>query len=115
MIAAKELRIGNWVIYDNKYHVVEEIVTDFRDYKYMPFEDLEPIPISPEILESCGFVKDYDDTWYSKKDIDIKMLPNIYEVYIDDVLTSVENLHQLQNLYFALYAEEIEVKFPVTT
>src|SRR5688572_32124559 len=57
MVAANELRIGNWIFIDNgerpKYeyqitaHDIEEIEGNGAD--------CFPIPLTPEILEACGF------------------------------------------------------------
>jgi hypothetical protein len=56
MIKAKELRIGNWVLdmYDNKVKVT--IIDDTVDWA-------KPIPLTPEILEKSGFVKQMEWTY----------------------------------------------------
>jgi hypothetical protein len=45
MIQAKELRIGNWVIYEGVPYQIEDIKVDAYT------GHLHPIPLTPEILE----------------------------------------------------------------
>ena len=64
MIDPKTLRISNWVQHNGKKRIIEEIGrygidlypdADGKVYAQIPFEDLEPIDISPEILLDFGF------------------------------------------------------------
>ena len=55
----EELQIGDWVMFKNKYTRIKRTskslidTTDF--YEILPSQ-IEPIPITPEILEKNGFV-----------------------------------------------------------
>lgn len=99
-------------------------------------EDLriQPIVLSPEILEKCGFEKDADfplepvanryslkilgaSQWYFVAMIVNQDTPEnkkgtvIVQYTVQDFGASdnLKYLHQLQNLYFALTGEELEI------
>lgn len=117
MIPSHELKINNWVNFFWQNDMPLEFLRLCPDEFSVRVIDeeckrLSPIPLTPEILEGCGFEK--ENVWFCNRNIDIKMLDNIYEVYINEILTKVQSLHQLQNLYFALTGEELTVKLPVT-
>lgn len=122
MIKANELRIG---IRINEGMVVgitpSEIIT--IDGKHWDVVDIEPIPLTPEILEKCGFKR-------KEKSSDIGPTPedtyraqgmpifNYYYWNLDGFSLSddfyhgtvkVTCLHQLQNLYFALTGKELTI------
>lgn len=136
----KELRIGNW-IYDDEGNMSVvigmapfnhssrcdeeegcDILYDFvhpvhgleKEY-YCESNDCKPIPLSPEILEKCGF--EYDEITYSKDNCSVilaKGKGNLYSIFINwltyGVVTEIEYLHQLQNLIFSLTGEELNFK-----
>lgn len=128
MIQATELRIGNWV---------EEVFAGGRGQKqvnWLMLQDMckktpmflyEPIPLSPDILEKCGFVKeirgkvwefDGEETVYFLNGVDIFHKEDqgfFYATYTRypgrgfKAGVQVEHLHHLQNLIFALTGEEL--------
>lgn len=69
MIEASELRIGNWVEVNGAYsgegfeHEHRQVTGIMESYVYLegmlnittPIEDLRPIPLTPELLDGCGF------------------------------------------------------------
>jgi hypothetical protein len=79
--------------------------------------ELEPIPLTAELLEKCGFEKDgiYPDgksfvfngkyyltgTWFK-----VHTSCGTFKVLNENI----EYLHQLQNLIFALTGKELEIK-----
>jgi len=112
MINANELRIGNWV---------KHLGLDVRieAHGIAMFEDgdfsCDPIPLTPEILEKSGFKKTnvFD---YVKKPILLHDMTDTsfshFETYWgkqEFFLNTVEYLHQLQNLYFALTGNELKI------
>lgn len=121
-LRAQDLRIGNWVEEPVLGLVkVHELLNSFAGLMKettlfsINYENINPILITEEILLKCGF--DLIGTSYF-----IKSLPIIYfsKPYVEaehllgkancgDKLTSVKYLHQLQNLYFALTGQELEV------
>lgn len=126
MIKATDLRIGNWVrLHDPRKErrtgterVWGRLLLALEQND--PEDDIitrnvEPIPITPEILTKCGLVERYvkgEWSWsqggkwqgftegYLKEDG--------YH-YLGDY-PPIHYLHQLQNLYFAITGEELEVR-----
>jgi len=130
---AKELRIGNYVIVDNPKHhpslkkevsvitsVSEESVGIQCDVELHYYDIgqrlvfIKPIPLTEEWLIKFGFVYD-ENTGFFRSVV-------FGRIYIDNgrhtfcfcnkngILKVVEYVHQLQNLYFALTGEELEIK-----
>lgn len=121
---ASELRKGNWVLVDSKYFCIEnleitgnEIVDPINPY---------PIPLTPEILEKAGFA--YDGTYHVHSSGDYRIYIDGYgslqckygggEGYNENAWLQLpsagplKTLHQLQNLYFALVGEELQITLP---
>jgi hypothetical protein len=117
MIKANELRLGSWV---NDAGVNIKVDKSYMSYllDYPNNKRTKPIPLTPEILEKLGFVYRQDTGYWKIHDLifgrDIKPYFSLYLKM--RVATSIQYLHQLQNLYFALTGEELEVKLtePVT-
>lgn len=124
MIKANELRIGNWAESKGKFVQVNymsypmgdeqnRVVSFYPNTKghqddHNNLNNLNPIPITSEILESCKVMyKHFADRFYirivsggisiGQRTKGIKYLRNIKYV------------HQLQNIYFALTGEELEI------
>jgi hypothetical protein len=121
---ASELRIGNWLLYNNNYHFqIAEIQQGPRG-SFVNFDldlssdYLKPIPLTPEILEKAGFVKDNEflnDTYFTQYLVQLNDRFGISNYqdgwYCRDIMPNleIEYLHQLQNLYFALTGEELTI------
>jgi hypothetical protein len=143
---ANELRIGNWIKYTTdkeltrRYHntlaqVDIDILMDVEHF--IKSKWFAPLPLTPEILEKCGFIK----TSYSNhksnpyisqeiRDLDFfdhrfnnMVLSGVgrpiefYEVEYCPLdieertyIAKLNHLHQLQNLYYALTNQELEIK-----
>lgn len=133
MIQANELRIGNWVndtrtVGDRTglpeiFHPRQVIKID-EDY----FRYYNPIELTPEILEKCGFVptgidnhiyslflSEFDSNELSRQRIDF-FTDNTHgkvELCRSGVcfkMCPCQYIHQLQNLYFALTGEELNIQ-----
>ena len=126
-----ELRINNWVyipqLKSNKQiGVIEEngrFITKNYDFSFSTITCLQPIPITPEILEKCGFVPNaIGQLAIEILGIDTHLeLVSIIGGYcylnlnqvgefgsIQDIsINRIQHLHQLQNLYYALTGEEL--------
>ena len=131
MIQAAELRIANLVLIDNniskiigvnKYEVVKDVPDSTLEYEYL-IEDLEPIPLTPEILEKCGLSKINESTidayWHAGSsghpEIQIWHIMGKFNVrYHSGKSITCEHLHQLQNIYFAFTGQELEINLPET-
>jgi hypothetical protein len=111
---ANELRVGNATnkgivksFYESGIHV--------GNGKCYPFSELEPIPLTPEILVKAGFVSPIN-----RPEVFIKNRIQIFRecVYLveEDTIKAhfipirLQHLHQLQNLYFAFTGEELNIE-----
>jgi hypothetical protein len=82
---------------------------------------LKPIPLVPEILERCGF-KNYGgwigkkiavDFWDEQTEIVFEFIDSNLTVYGNDIrIRKIENtaVHQLQNLFYSLTGEELQIE-----
>lgn len=128
---ANELRIGNWVNVPVKEQspfridAFEHLSDKFIKVAMFHPEygesvhpltwyggDLEPIPLTEEILLKCGFEEDanlfHNNIALYKNGVGgFNYNANYFE---HDNLISVDYLHQLQNLYFALTGEELKIE-----
>ena len=108
----EELRIGNWVNIDGRDECVD------AHWIYMLELDangLKPIPLKEEILLSSGF-------YWDKKKVYLCLNETAFRIrYSRNQLTlfqssqyltipDIKYLHQLQNLYFALTQEELNIE-----
>ena len=129
-IDAKELRIGNWVKDANSLLpliITAKIIAKSDDKKL----NILPVKLTPELLIDCGFQKKESIekgllwvVYVDKKetvfyDFDKECLYLIYEYSYNIInelhfrglrLTSLQYIHQLQNLYFAITGVELEIK-----
>ena len=125
MISANELRIGNWVnipecainaqivALTKTEFFIEQDSHDLGDYElYFLYESAHPIPLTPEILEKCGFEQDWVVVGEDREEFAIWKKGSIIfnqrleaSVGWDDV--DIKHLHQLQNLYFAMTGKEL--------
>jgi len=137
MIQANELRIGNWLHYKideivqpTKFRIMDDkfIQVDSIDYDHLLESELpdsycinhsyrkyySPIPLTPEILEKCGFGKEGDTYKIVTKNLDycfkISFTGNGYFSQNAMAKHPILYIHQLQNLYFSLTGEELTFK-----
>lgn len=125
----KELRIGNLV--DTVYEPKKVRITSIRDgfvsanfsdkvIETISLKSINPIPLTEEILLKCGFEAKsiYDN--FILNGIEIMSTIRIISTnerksfYLDGnipdfIKIKIESLHQLQNIYFALTGEELEI------
>lgn len=115
MITAKELRIGNLVNFEG-----DMISVTAGDIHYFDenLDSFDGIPLTPEILEKAGFEKsDFrTDILYNRLHIECADDGRFYyyihidgDDYYDWRALEIKHLHQLQNLYFALAGEELDI------
>jgi len=126
---AKELRIGNVVLLDTG-HVLPAphriVALDIVDiFKGLPTNiTIEPIPLTPEVLQKCGFKsnsrcwflqfkREHDiidcAVWVSRLEEDpIGMYCFGFDSAMHSVpMNNIYYLHQVQNMYFAITGEEL--------
>ena len=75
MIQANELMVGNKAYFNGNVITIQQIlsdsviaymIADMPDDEYS-FSEINPIPLSPEILEKCGFEKyQWQDAYFIK-------------------------------------------------
>lgn len=134
-IKASELRIGNWVNSKLVFHFPERVVyrpTRILAYHFQVNDEdcFHPIPLTPEILEKCGFqnyyghgvIFRYKNVFWGLELYHGDFILTINQPQFDrfgdieyekwgEEKTIIHYLHQLQNLYFALTGEELDIKF----
>ena len=120
MIEASELRIGNWVIYNDTY--LQIIGLDNRNDAQLYFalfseggtwvSSLEPIPLSPERLMNAGFKESntlsVQGTESYEKDgfvISFEGKEFVFDTGTHKVI--IPSLHTLQNLYYYINGKEL--------
>jgi hypothetical protein len=118
MINPKELRLGNIILLDNKHKRIVsylEIDTDCSRW-------FTGIPLTPEILEKCGFETTGDFKNNITCDFKSKKLWNGAQVNIysrhkrfyywmnETYNIELKSLHQLMNIFFALTNTELIYK-----
>ena len=125
MINANELRMGSLIEKDNvmyKFLSLEQNHTSTSEYRWYWVETLDgklghyyyshfkPIPLTPEILEKCGFDRNCILKISQGLNIEWSYGKEVWLTKEGEVIYEFENtqhLHQLQNLYFALIGEEL--------
>jgi len=146
MIKTNELRVGNWVLHHQSPLQIESIwrtginATPSQSYGMCEiepdaeFEVIEPIRLTPEILDKCGFEQRPIDTEVcyclpykrplskeAKHDLVLLDYAFASEEHkgeyaaairehdrdIQFAITMVKYLHQLQNLYFSLTGTDL--------
>lgn len=133
MIKANELRKDNWVktkqgfgkvgtISEGQGGGFEGVVSNDNDsvWARIPYDgDIDGIPLTPEILKHVGFTTRQDGIWKNRRFVNGRFVLTLYKngrcmfcvMAADNVrIADIYFVHQLQNLYFALTGEELEVK-----
>lgn len=135
MINSNDLRIGNWVNCTKNslsfeiLELRELYVTLIKENMSCNYSDLQPVPLTSEMLSSIGFKKVVCYYMEIKKGLNLEIglnnpqneyycllrqsnrttnMPNLY----DDVVlfySSLKYVHQLQNLYYTLTNSELEI------
>lgn len=124
MIPSNELRIGNWIHEadgNGQVTVIDaEWITTNCTNLSLPIECFTPIPLTPEVLEKCGFDWIIWDGNEHHKVLSYKNTPIhtywdgsdwCFKYGFDSDLTfaACQYVHQLQNLIHVLTGEELTV------
>lgn len=122
-----ELRINNWVEYEGNYYQIYDgirnLSVDHLDSEKLDkhltnikIKDLEGIPLTKEIILAIGFKEVEEHIFYvnGKYTIRNTIEDGIYSFEIStscgySAIKKIKYLHQLQNLYFEIIGEEIEI------
>jgi hypothetical protein len=104
----KELRVGNF-LYNGFNEIIEVKNISFYNTSGFLLETLKPIELTEEWLQKLGFEL-YDSVefrhFYRKNDFDLD--ENYQPIDFDCI--EIKYVHQLQNVYFALTGQELEIK-----
>lgn len=120
-IKANELRIKNLVLRRGIEEDVYTLGTSTINGK--PEHEFSPIPITPELLEKCGFSFDEAKSYFylqikgnglialHKDDFSIFIADSFDELgFAGSKKACIKSVHQLQNLYYCLTGSELECK-----
>jgi hypothetical protein len=121
-MTAKELKIGNYVDWNGEIAKISQLLemeVFFKCGETDLYSSLKPIPLTEEWLLRLGFRKANEKLYFLP-------VPNlameIHSVFYRDtwlielandrknIVTEAFQVHQLQNLYFALTDEELTIK-----
>lgn len=104
---------------------VENRVEPFEDdiaqkgTQFKLLKELEPIILTTEILQNCGFEEKsglMSSTHYEKADLQLRAAGEYFErlsnttSQVTALKAPVKYFHQLQNLFFAMTGDELEIK-----
>ena len=118
-IKIQEVRIGNIVLWNGDQVAWEVFMYDCPNPNIDGDYDICGIPITPEWLEKIGFEKDETHNiyvlWQPESGPEMGFTCEYRYVYLSrndchENLEHIKHIHQLQNLYFALTGEELEIK-----
>lgn len=123
MIDKHQLKLNNWVSHFGKEVQITEILDTHANISsfYAPYEYLNPIVLTPDVLNKLGFKYSNNKTYGNhfsinpKKGSKIVLYKNSwYEAAVKDSpfhvfhnAVEVKSLHQLQNLYHSLTQTEL--------
>lgn len=115
MIKAEDLRIGDLVRYEKNIITVQTVHTNYEEGfindKYnvgYNCHDLDPIPLTPELLEKNGWERDKLVTYiygHDAHNIEVICTPNSECVDVTlkgDTLHRIKYVHELQHILWAL-------------
>lgn len=122
---AEELRIGNVVLYkdDSTLFKIDEVTATGLtatqlgggETTWIEYDEFEPVKLTPEWLKKFGFVKDKNG--WELPGTKFSLTDKFYPCWFDRMLWpqdlpefnshSLQYVHTLQNLYFALTNQEL--------
>ena len=120
---ARELRYGNWVVINGSRMQVTALgIHSIGEGASTG----DPVPLTPEILDKCGFMSHPVETYYTKNLFDKGGLVGTLAIEMTDYSFAISDsfdtimethrfaaghkldyLHKLQNLYYALTGQEL--------
>jgi hypothetical protein len=127
MIKVNELRVGNLIKFNNRLQKEKNVEVNLRFFaswaggrsteEMNPDEEISnyysPIELTPEILVKCGFIYKHEFYTIGKDLISFIFLNGKVQrtfIIIDTDFRAILYLHELQNLYYSLTGEELDMK-----
>jgi hypothetical protein len=116
MISPNEIRIGNllrWKDNGQQFDVMMANMADHHFWEHIGHGDIEGIPLSADIMAKCGFHLDANLS-YNGLRLSLKFVrwePTIPFLQVDSPFgsTTLKFVHDLQNWFFALTEQELNV------
>jgi len=110
---ANELRLNNYVLDQGMETTVtcieeERLSTEKGKLPYSFYHEITPIPLTEEWLLKFGFESLFSGAGYVKDRVEIGYNHNGFYIIASGL--KIEYAHQLQNLYFALCGNELDIK-----
>ena len=114
MVKASELRIGNKVTYKDQVDEVLSIHDSGSVFLsrglYVRIRNIHPVPLTRDLLLEYGFIESYEGIFQHGRLTEVfNTLKEFFFRYDGKIIASCKYLHELQNIYFSLYREEIKV------
>lgn len=128
MIRPQELRLGNIILFEGHMNYVLSIHSPAPDKAQrfdgkfvveinppdsfnVPFDEIEPMLLTEEWLIKFGFISNPYSDRYELGEFHIEHnAERGYSIFWHDKTgVTIENVHQLQNLYFSLTGEELKL------
>jgi hypothetical protein len=127
MISCNELRLGNYVLVENRLQKITMINTDSvctmdgdqqeagLSAEHSP-EQLFPVILNDDLLTQWGFVfHDYFHFWQKinagiRSELDIDRDYNVIDFMRKPIVNKLTSLHQLQNVFYTLKGRELQPK-----
>lgn len=113
-MSENELRIGNYYKWyaDGKYYYFKVDNDTFSDYNVL--NNMQPIELTEEILLKCGFQKIghlYKINLLNSLNLMYNSEHNgwYFDIYHNSSKVELQYLNELQNLYFAVTGQELEI------
>lgn len=124
MIKVRDLRVGNKVMYDETstlFDVTEISATGIgvkneEEETWIELDQFSPIKLTPFILEKAGFQKEDMEDLGTRIYIPISSQSDMClswskgNIWLEEINTNIKYIHELQNLYFALTGEELQIE-----
>lgn len=110
---AQDLRIGNWFKNDSgkAFKVTGSTLSTYEAVGNKWTIQINPIKLTPEILENAGFERCEDGDYYRDEIIWSLSARNNFLQVVNIPDCVIEYLHELQNLYFAVTGDDLKVEF----
>lgn len=104
---ANEFRIGNYVFLKSKSKIYQ-ILSGQEIDTGTDSEDFDPIPLTEEWLVKFGFKNKEKGNFSFNENMDLRIFGDEAD-YNGIWVSRIQYVHQLQNLFFALTGEELEM------
>lgn len=118
MIKSDELRLWNFVFdkEQNKIDIIDVIEENrvsllYSKFPYTPINLIQPVELTPDILEAAGFTNGIKtiQTSFLETELYVDLMDGDAGFNKHGLWFPCKYLHQLQNLYFALTGEELQI------